>query len=255
MQEELAARLARAGVEVPRLEPLPLAGDVTAMGFPSSGTEAVDWWRRLHAVAGRTGCRPVLIPGGDRFLAPAGDTGDTGASRLEDRLEDKLEDGAALDAGTILNPKGSWADLDPHARQDMLDRWPPEPRRLDTFGLPYGRDGGPAPVDVALVVAEHGWRIPAIVNFGGWNACPPAAVHGAVLRYWSGCYGAELACLSWATVELALARPPRTRPEAMALAWEYATYCLDGMSLYDADDIPDLAACLIDAGVVRCWWD
>ena len=41
----------------------------------------------------------------------------------------------------------------------------------------------------------------------------------------------------------------------MALAYDYATYCLDGMSPYDADDVPDLAACLIDAEVVRLWWD
>jgi hypothetical protein len=56
-------------------------------------------------------------------------------------------------------------------------------------------------------------------------------------------------------MELALARPPQTQGDAMALAYDYATYCLDGMSLYDADDVPDLAARLIDAEVLRPWWD
>ena len=42
---------------------------------------------------------------------------------------------------------------------------------------------------------------------------------------------------------------------SLAFAWEYPSYCLDGMDLYDAEDVPDLAACLIDADVVRFWWD
>jgi hypothetical protein len=56
-------------------------------------------------------------------------------------------------------------------------------------------------------------------------------------------------------MDLALTRPPRTRLAALELAWEYPVYCLDGMSLYDADHIPDLAGCLIDADLVRFWWD
>ena len=51
MHEEIAQRLADAGIDAPPLESLDLVDGVTAAGFGSSGDEAVDWWRRL------TGCR------------------------------------------------------------------------------------------------------------------------------------------------------------------------------------------------------
>jgi hypothetical protein len=59
-----------------------------------------------------------------------------------------------------------------------------------------------------------------------------------------------------ASLELVVTRPPWTRLEALAFAWEYASYCSDGTDgLYGADEVPDLAACLINAGVVHFWWD
>lgn len=97
---------------------------------------------------------------------------------------------------------------------------------------------------VALVEAEHGWQVPTLLAYGDRNECPPPAVHGAVLRHWHQRYGAELVCLERSALELLVARPPRTEMEALAFAWEYATYS-DGMDLYQADAIPDLAASLI----------
>ena len=49
MHEEIAQRLAGAGMDAPPLEPLDLVDGVTAAGFGSSGNEAVGWWRRLNA--------------------------------------------------------------------------------------------------------------------------------------------------------------------------------------------------------------
>jgi hypothetical protein len=245
MHEEIARRLAGAGVETPPLESLYLVDGVTAAGFGSSGQEAVDWWRRLNAAADRTGCRPVLIPSVEEVQTFAEEG--TAAQRLAAVDE--------VDPARRLNPRGSWADLDANAQEEFLDRWPDEAERLEGFRLVRTLDGGPAPVIVALVVAEHGWQIPTLLSYGNWNTCPAPAVHGVVLRHWYQTYGAELVCLARDGMELALARPPRTRSDAMALAYDYATYCLDGMSLYDADDVPDLAACLIDAEVLRLWWD
>jgi Domain of unknown function (DUF4253) len=62
-------------------------------------------------------------------------------------------------------------------------------------------------------------------------------------------------CLTRSSLELALARPPETQEEALVFAWEYASYCADGLSLYDAEETTELAACLISADVVRFWWD
>jgi hypothetical protein len=247
MIDDLAGRLAAEGVDTPELDPLPLAPGVTAVGFPAQGDEALAWWRRLRAVNERTGCWPVLIPSVDEAVRASGAAPTEPAQRLARAAE--------LDAVEFLNPKGAFESLDERLRHDMLARWPEEPHRIDEFGLPYLPNGLPAPVLVALVAAEHGWQLPALLDYGNWNDCPEPAIHSAVQRYWHHRYGAELVCMSATGLELALSRPPRTGPEALALAWEYPTYCLDGMDLYDAEDVPDLAACLIDATVVRFWWD
>ncbi|MFG2003068.1 DUF4253 domain-containing protein [Spirillospora sp. NPDC048911] len=228
----ISGRLAACGVGVPELRPLP--GAVTVAGFASGGAEALAWWYRLRAVHGHTGLWPVLTDG---VALPGGDP----AARLAEAAE--------LDGAEVLNPSGDTYEL----LDDMP--WPDEPHRLDGFGFPYLRDGGPAPVTVALVEAEHGWQVPALLNYGGFNDCPPPAVHGAVLRHWHEHYGAELVCLERSALELLLSRPPQTRAEALAFAWEYTAYCADGADLYQAEELPELAGSLLNAEVVRFWWD
>jgi hypothetical protein len=245
MHAEIAQRLAHAGVDAPPLESLDLVDGVTAAGFGASGDDAVDWWRRLNAAADRTGCRPVLIPSVEE-VRPFVEDGTP---------EQRLATVDELDPVATVSPRGAWADLDPEAQEEYLDRWPDEPARIDEFRMIEDRQGRPTPLIVAVVVAGHTWQVPTLLSYGGWNTCPAPAVHGVVLRHWYQTYGAELVGLARDGMELALARPPRTRSDAMALAYDYAAYCLDGMSLYDADDLPDLAACLIDAEVLRLWWD
>lgn len=247
MTDHLMHRLTDAGIDVPGAAALPLAAGVPVVGFPSAGAEALTWWRRLRAVSGRTGLWPVLIPSAEEAISPAGSAAGPAA---------RLARAAELNGAELLNPRDpGFGMLDAAVREDLLDRWPDECCRLDGFGLPFHHDGQPAQVLVAVVAAEHGWQLPALLDYGHWNACPEPAVHSAVLRYWYGQYGAELVCMTASGLELALTRPPRTRLDALAFAWEYPDYCLDGMDLYSADDIPDLAACLIDAEVVRFWWD
>jgi hypothetical protein len=247
MTDDFAELLAAHGIDVPELEPLPLADGVSAVGFPSEGGAAVAWWRRLRAVHERTGFWPVLIPSVDDAVRAFGDVTVGPAQRLARAAE--------LDGAELLNPKGTFASQADWLQQDMLERWPDDPCRFDEFDLPYQRDGQPARVLVALVAAEHGWQVPTLLDYGDWNDCPGPAAHGAILRHWYHRYGAELVCLASTCLELAVTRPPRTRPDALDFAWEYIGYCLDGMATYDADDVPDLAACLIDAEAVRFWWD
>jgi hypothetical protein len=109
---------------------------------------------------------------------------------------------------------------------------------------------------VALVPAENSWQVPAVLGYGDRERFPPAAEHSAILRHWHDRYGAALVCMSATNAELAITRPPRTRPDALAFAWEYASYCQDSVdAIYQADDLADLAASLIDAEVVIAWWD
>ncbi|MFI0448674.1 DUF4253 domain-containing protein [Actinomadura sp. 6N118] len=228
---DLPGRLAAHGIDVPDLEPL--AGAVTMAVFASEGNEALAWWHRLRAAHDRTGLWPVL-------------TDAVPSSRSDPAA--RLAQAADLNGAEVLN--GEMSEL-----EGMLHQWPDEPYRIDGFGLPYLADGGPAPVLVALVEAEHGWQVPTLLDYGDRNDCPPPAVHGAVLRHWNQGYGVELVCLERSALELLVTRPPRTEMEALTFAWEYVTYCADGMDLYQADAIPDLAASLIDAEVVRLWWD
>jgi hypothetical protein len=252
MTDDLVVRLAAQGIDVPELEPLPSAAGVTVLGFPSEGDEAVSWWRRLHAVHESTGFWPVLITV-DEAVGWPDDT--------EAGLAQRLARAAELDVAELLNHRGKFESLDDSLKQEMLQKWPEDSLRIAEFFLPYlpyGRYGRePARVLVALVAAEHGWQMPALLNYGGWDSCPEPAVHSAVLRHWHHRYGAEIVCMPGiGQLELAVTRPPRTRLEALDFAWEYIFYCLDGMaSPYEADDIQDLAACLIDAEIVRFYWD
>ena len=244
---DIPARLAAAGIDLPRPGPLPLAEGVTAAGFPSAGDEALDWWRRLRAVHDTTGLWPVLIPSLDDAVCPSGRFGPDPAGRVAVAL---TRDGAAL-----LNRGRPLAEEPERVREELLEQWPEDPYRIDRFYLPYEWDGQPRQVLVALIEAQHGWQVPPLLDYGYWNDCPEPAVHGAVLRHWGERWGAELVCMARDGIELALTRPPRTRETALELAWEYPVYCLDGMSLYYADSVSDLAACLIDANLVRFWWD
>jgi hypothetical protein len=115
--------------------------------------------------------------------------------------------------------------------------------------------GEPDPVLVALVPARNGWQLLAVLGYGDREYFPPAAEHSAILRHWHDRYGAELVCMTGTTAEMALTRPPRTRPDALAFAWEDASYCQNSHAVYAVDDLAGLAASLIDAEVVVAWWD
>jgi hypothetical protein len=120
-------RLTAAGLDVPRLEPLPLAAGVWAAGFSAEGDAALDWWRRLRAAHERTGLWPVLTPSVAEAVDPTGDTEIDPAQRVARS--------AALDGAALLSARGVTFDaLDEHDRQELLERWSEaEPRRLDGF--------------------------------------------------------------------------------------------------------------------------
>jgi hypothetical protein len=72
---------------------------------------------------------------------------------------------------------------------------------------------------------------------------------------WENRYGAELVVLTGTTAEFAVARPPRTRADAVTLAWEYFVYNDGYYDLYGADNLTQLAASLLAAPVWLAWWD
>jgi hypothetical protein len=223
-------RLARLGITVPSLETLGRQG---FPGFESEGEEALEWWRRLRAASDRSGWWPVLLDDHLGALTPESPAGDGEPAVIDDPAPEVLD--KELDG---------WPESGPALRQEgfhlPFEHWIREPKRVMVTLLPVAR----------------GWEVTGLIGYGGWNRCPAPRTHAAILKRWHERYGADLVCLTRTGLELGLTRPPGTRQEALALAWDYAAYCHDGVeAIYQADTLAGLAAGLIGASVVRCWWD
>jgi len=229
------------------------ASDVEIRGFRSSGDAALMWWRRLRDSHPQTGHWPVLIDGD----APAYFAADFGMQPTT-----LIELSSTIDGAAVLAERGRdrLRRYPPNlaagvtAELDGQSPWPDAPRRPG-HSLPFGYDGRPVEVTIALIPATAGWHVPAVLSYGGWNEYPDPADHCAILRHWHERYKAELVVLTGTTAEFAIGRPPTTHADALALAWEYRNYNNGEYDYYDAETITELAAALLDAPVWLCWWD
>lgn len=104
------------------------------------------------------------------------------------------------------------------------------------------------------VPCEGSWQVPAHLNFGGWNNCAAPAEHCALWQYWQRKYGAKIVGLSGDVIEAHVSQPPRTREDAMELAWQHFLYCPDLVE-QGVESIAHLAGALLDQKVWFFWWD
>ncbi|GIE77064.1 hypothetical protein Aph02nite_30140 [Actinoplanes philippinensis] len=132
--------------------------------------------------------------------------------------------------------------------------WPGDPERPGLW-LPYDGNGRPLPITVALVPAAEPWLVPVTLHYGGWNGYPDPGEHAAIMRHFLDEYGAEPVFWSGANLDYLVARPPTTRPEAVALAWKYRRYNDGEYDFYRAETLTGLAAALLNNPVWRMWWD
>lgn len=255
---ELTSRFAAAGIDVPGLTwHDDLAIGVPVADFPCPAEEAIGWWRRLHAVAGRSGYQPVLVdPDRDVLLAEPVRKQLDALTWVPVGPAERLAQSAALDPVAVLYPTGETLDnIHPLEIERWLEQWPDDPYRIDELRLPY-HCYQRGPVTLALVPAAHNWQVPVLLSYGYFNDCPHPSVHGAALRHWHQRHGLDVVAMAPDAMEFTVSRPPRTRRDALAFAWEYAAYCADGFdAVYEAETDVGMAACLIDAEVVRAWWD
>jgi len=109
-------------------------------------------------------------------------------------------------------------------------------------------------VNAIEVVADESWHLPALLNFGGWNDCPDPEIHCAMWQYWQKTYDAHIVAMSHDVIEAKVLRPPRTRDQAMELAWQQYLYCSEIVD-EGVQSLSNLAASLIDHDLWYFWWE
>lgn len=143
-----------------------------------------------------------------------------------------------------------------HEAEDYpSDAWPEEVPGNDTLTACTDiLTGEPKKVFLATIPVAHAWEIPAYLKFGGWNDCPAAEEHVAIMKHWYEKYGAVIVALTGDVIECTVERPPQTRDEALALAKEMYAYCYDIVD-QGVETIENLAASLLKSRLWFFWWD
>lgn len=235
----------------PALPPLELLGttpsgrEVRALRVPAA--ELLPVWHRLRAEHATSGLWPVLLgpEPSELCLALSGvDDYDDGAEVARASAM-TVQDLAAARAERL--EEGDEEDEDEEGEDAPPRRLDPQPAHVtvaETDGL------------VALVPAEHGWQVPAVLGWiGGCNYDVDVAEHVVTLRDWHERFGAELVSLSDDQVlELLVARPPTTPDEALAVAREHYAYCPDSVD-QGVGSLTALAQEQSPSASWYFWWD
>lgn len=109
-------------------------------------------------------------------------------------------------------------------------------------------------ITVALWPTPRGEEIPALMRYGGWNACPMPHEQVAILSHWKAAYDADLVAIAGDIMEFAVQKPPTTRAAALQLAHEQGAFC-DDIIYQGVGTLARLAEGLLDAPVWYFWWD
>ena len=222
-----------------------LAIDLPCEMIAVPGAEAVAVREKLLSKGGIT---PVIL-GSDEDIQQMVE----GFNSSPKAPDDLIDEASRLDVA-------AWLELrmqeDPGQYAAPSAPWPaqaPEPPGLSVH-LEEGSNAPKKFVIIALFPTTASWQVPAHLCYGDWNECPPPAVHVALHHKWHQDWGAVIACMSGDILECTVARPPRTREAALALAREQFLYCPDRVH-QDTGSLEALAATLLGANTWHFWWD
>lgn len=128
-------------------------------------------------------------------------------------------------------------------------RWSPTKERI-SFSLGAIH----SPLLGIKVKAKNSSEIVSLLNYGGWNNCPPANVHKAIWMHWSKKYHAKIVAISEDSIEAFVGRGPGHPLKALELAWEQYLYC-PYIVEQNYGTIFELAARLYHGNTWTFWWD
>ncbi|MET0399727.1 MAG: DUF4253 domain-containing protein [Longimicrobiaceae bacterium] len=210
------------------------------------GARALDELERLRELGRAEGFTAVLL-GEEANLAPlaegirnAGSSpAEIVAAAADVDVARWLEDRAADDPEQYEAEAGSWDDE-------------VEPTGITLHRDPLGRFHGT--VYIARIPTARSWEVPAYLNLGGWNECPPAAAQVALSSDWNGKYGAEIVAVGPDVVQYRVSRPPADRASAERLAVEQFRYCSDIVH-QGTGTLRGLALALLGSDTWFFWWD
>lgn len=243
--------LAGAGITAVELSVFRETSRGNVMAFDGPGGEAaIELWRWLRADVPQTGHWPLLLGGGDDVLTD---------ELLDEMTVEEILEVARETDGT------RWFDQiraerlgedSTSASEEDAGEWPDDAEPSEGFTTPFEvLSGEPhASVRFALLPTSAPWEVPAFLGLGGWNECPSAAEHCAVMRHWHDRYGAEIVAATRDVIEMSVARPPRDRAAALELARKQYTYCADIVD-QGCETIANLAAALLLGTAWYFWWD
>ena len=209
----------------------------------TSGEDATDVWRALHARVAQTGLYPVIC------------RDESCIENITQILEDLRADGVTMDsilAGATPEAVAKWrkaSELDP----DDIPRAEFEPEEeddeitFDTADPVSVLDFEEEFLDEVLILhvpASNGWEAIANLAWGNFNECPRPEVIAAHARDWHARYGAELCVVCDDTLEFLVRNRPQAQDEAIDLALEMYAFCPDIID-QGVQSVEQLAAVLL----------
>jgi hypothetical protein len=191
---------------------------------------------------------PVILDSPDDYYP-----GNDGITALRQEISKTLEKSLSISAEDFFaRKKAELMNMFAENGEEFEEGgWPAQPFKIEPY-LPGQMEG----VYIVKVPTPHSYEAPAYIGFGGWNDCPTDEEHVAVLKYWHDRYGAELFAQGRDMLECIVERPPTTREEALALAWEQLSYAFGSLGEFGIGQTPqDLAAALLNSRHWIFWWD
>lgn len=250
MVEAARRLLDRAGVEATDLSTFPDELKLPCFNVP--GVDALSVWLALRELVDESGFWPVVL-------------GDAMRTELPRRPVDEILNAAGrISVSDWLKARAEELDLAVQEREDDKSAWPVEPlAHSEALRIAWGLDRSALPAfkmkprDKCLFLlapTRDCTEVPAYLQTGGYNECPPAEYHVAMLRYWRAAFDIEVAAVGAEELEIRVANPPRSAEAARKLAIEQFLFCPDNV-WQDSDTLRGLAVSVWCAPVWRFWWD